>query len=268
VRVLVTGSSGKIGSVLCPALAAEHEVRGLDVREPAAPFPGRFVLGDCADPEVALDAVRDVDAVIQLAGPAGEADLPAIVKGHILATAALLEAMATHGARRMVFASSNHAVGRTPRTTLVTAETRPRPDTFYGVGKVAGEALLSLYADRRGLDCVALRIGSFRPRPRTRRELCTWLSHEDGVRLFQAALTADMRGFAVVYGISANRDAWWDLTPGRELGYVPVDDASAFEADIERRPDDDAEAAYVGGPFADPGIAVAPFPSDESEGAP
>jgi uronate dehydrogenase len=260
-RVLVTGSSGRIGSVLSPALAHEHEVRGLDVVEPGYDFPGEHLIGDCADPAVAMRAVEGVDAVVHLAGNPDESDLPDSLHGHVLATTALLEAMVAHGARRMVFASSNHAVGRTPRMPLLTTQVRPRPDTFYGVGKVAGEAVLSLYADRRGISAVAIRVGSFRERPSTRRELATWLSHGDGVRLFQAALSAPLDGFTIVYGVSANRDNWWDLGPARALGYDPQDDGSAFEADILHQPGDDAEAAFVGGPFVDPGFEVAPFPS-------
>ncbi|HSS68214.1 MAG TPA: NAD(P)-dependent oxidoreductase [Nocardioidaceae bacterium] len=260
-RVLVTGASGRIGSVLCPALSGDHEVRGLDIVAPHYDFPGELVVGDCSDPGVALDAVAGVDAVVHLAGYPSETDLPEILRGHVLATAALLEAMVTHGARRMVFASSNHAVGRTPRSPLLAVDTRPRPDTLYGVGKVAGEALLSLYADRGGIDAVAIRIGSFRPRPSTRRELSTWLSHDDGVRLFEAALSADVDGLAVIYGVSANRDGWWDLAPARALGYEPLDDAAAYETQIAAGPDDAAEAAYVGGPYANPDEAVPAFPA-------
>jgi uronate dehydrogenase len=260
-RVLVTGSSGRIGSVLSPALAQEHEVRGLDVVEPGYAFPGERLIGDCADPAVAMRAVEGVDAVVHLAGNPNETDLPQALHGHVLATTALLEAMVAHGARRMVFASSNHAVGRTPRMSMLTTDVRPRPDTFYGVGKVAGEAVLSLYADRHGISAVAIRIGSFRKRPGTRRELATWLSHDDGVRLFSAALSAPLDGFAVVYGVSANRDNWWDLAPARALGYDPQDDAAAYETDIPQRIGDDAESAFVGGPFVDPGFDVAPFAS-------
>jgi uronate dehydrogenase len=263
-RVLVTGSSGRIGSVLAPALAQEHDIRGLDVLAPTYDFPGEQLVGDCADPDVARRAVAGVDAVVHLAGVPGETVLPEILRGHLLATTALLEAMAEHGARRMVFASSNHAVGRTPRAPLLSADTRPRPDTFYGVGKVAGEAILSLYADRCGISSVAIRIGSFRERPKTRRELATWLSHDDCVRLFRAALTADLDGFAVVYGVSANRDNWWDLAPARALGYVPQDDAAVYDAELPRRPEDDAEAACVGGPFVDPGFDISPFPTSTS----
>ncbi len=86
---------------------------------------------------------------------------------------------------------------------------------------MAAEALLSLYADRYGLDAVCTRIGSFLPQPETRRGLSTWLSHDDAVRMFDACLTAPDPGFAVLYGVSANTRGWWDLEPGRALGYHP-----------------------------------------------
>jgi uronate dehydrogenase len=165
-------------------------------------------------------------------------------------TAALLDAMVEHDVRRLVYASSNHAVGRTPRTGLLTTAARPRPDTFYGVGKVAAEAVMSLYADRYGIDAVACRIGSFLPEPETVRHLSTWLSHDDCVRMVEASLTATAPGFAVLYGISANTRGWWDLTPGRGLGYEPQDDAEEFAERIAARDADATEAAHVGGPFA------------------
>ena len=68
--------------------------------------------------------------------------------------------------------------------------------------------------------------------------------------MVDAALTATAPGFAVLYGISANTRAWWDLEPGRRLGYEPQDDAEEFAAAIEPRAEDDAEAAYVGGAWA------------------
>ena len=107
------------------------------------------------------------DAVVHLAGIPTESSLPDALNSHVVSTGALLEAMVRHGVRRLVYASSNHAVGRTPRADLpggvLGADVRGRPDTFYGVAKVAAEALLQLYADRHGLDVVSTRIGSFLP---------------------------------------------------------------------------------------------------------
>jgi uronate dehydrogenase len=251
-RVLVTGAAGRIGQVVTVGLADRgHDVVGLDLAPPPMGLDGPWHVADCTDPD-AVHAVFDeerIDGVLHLAGHPDEADLPTSLSSHVVTTAALLDACVAHDVDRFVFASSNHAVGRTPRRELVSVETRPRPDTFYGVGKVAAEALLSLYADRYLIDAICCRIGSFRQEPTTLRELSTWLSHDDCVRMVEAALTAPAPGFAVLYGISANTRAWWDLEPGRALGYEPLDDAETFADRIAPRPEDDAEAAHVGGAF-------------------
>lgn len=252
-RVLVTGAAGSIGRVVTVGLADRgHDIVGLDLVPPPDGFDGPWHLIDCADPDAVASvfAESSLDAVVHLAGHPGEASLPDSLTSHVVTTAALLDAMVEHDVTRMVYAGSNHAVGRTPRRDLVTEHTRPRPDTFYGVGKVAAEAVMSLYADRYGIDAVSCRIGSFLPQPETLRNLSTWLSHDDCVRMVEAALTAPAPGFAVLYGISANTRAWWDLEPGRTLGYDPQDDAEEFAGQVAPRGEDDREAAYVGGPFA------------------
>jgi uronate dehydrogenase len=252
-RVLVTGAAGSIGRTVTLGLCdRDHEVVGLDLVPEPEGFTGTWHTVDCSDPDAveAVFAAERLDAVVHLAGHPDEASLPASLTSHVVTTAALLDAMVAHRVSRIVYASSNHAVGRTPRRDLVSDDALPRPDTFYGVSKVAAEALLALYADRYAVDAVACRIGSFLEEPATLRALSTWLSPDDCVRMVEAALTAPAPGFAVVYGISANTRAWWDLEPGRRLGYEPLDDAEAFAPRIPDRPEDEAEAAYVGGPFA------------------
>jgi uronate dehydrogenase len=256
-RVLVTGAAGTIGRVLCPGLVDRgHEVVGFDrVPEPEG-FDGTWHTGDCADPDAVFAAfdAQPLDAVVHLAGNPDESSLPEALTSHVVTTAALLDAMVAHKVDRLVYASSNHAVGRTPRRELasepISIDALPRPDTFYGVAKVAAEALMHLYADRYALDTVSCRIGSFLDEPTTARGLSTWLSPADGVRMVAAALTAPAPGFAVLYGISANTRAWWDLEPGRRLGYEPQDDAEAYADRIPHRDEDVDEAAHVGGPFA------------------
>jgi uronate dehydrogenase len=256
-RVLVTGAAGSIGSVVCHGLTDRgHAVAGLDrVPEPEG-FAGEWFTADCADPD-AVEAVftslagTGLDAVVHLAGFPSEASLPEELESHVVTTAALLDAMVRNGITRIVYAGSNHAVGRTPRSDRLGVDARPRPDTFYGVGKVAAEALLSLYADRHGIDAVSTRIGSFLAEPESRRGLATWLSHDDAVRMFDACLTAPDPGFAVLYGVSANTRGWWDLEPGRALGYHPQDDAEAYADRVPSDPERDAaEDAFVGGSFA------------------
>jgi uronate dehydrogenase len=250
-KVLLTGASGAIGSTLAHALSElGHVVIGLDL-----PGRGADLALDCTDPAAVDAAMAETrpSAVIHLAGIPTESSLPDALTSHVVSTGALLEAMLRYDVPRIVYASSNHAVGRAPRTDRLGTDVHARPDTFYGVGKVAAEALLHLYVDRHGIDAVSTRIGSFLPRPTSRRQLSTWLSPDDTVRMFQAALTAPSPGFAVVYGISANTRAWWDLEPGRVLGYEPRDDAEVYAAEIEAEPEtvqDGAAAAHVGGPFA------------------
>jgi uronate dehydrogenase len=256
-RVLVTGAAGSIGRVVTAGLERRgHQVVGADLRpDPEASERPWHVL-DAGDPAAAGAAVgaQPLDAVVHLAGIPDETDLPTALASHVHTTGVLLDAMVAHSVSRMVYASSNHAVGRTPheKARVLGIDARPRPDTFYGVGKVAAEALLSLYADRHGIDAVACRIGSFLPRPERRRHLATWLSHEDGVRMVHAALTAPAPGFAVLYGISANTRGWWDLGPGRELGYQPRDDAEQYADEVPPADGDEHDDRFVGGPFAGP----------------
>ena len=257
-RVLVTGAAGNIGSVVCSGLFDRgYDVVGLDRMVEPEGFTGSWFTADCADPDAVAAVFARVrgglDAVVHLAGMPTEASLPEEIGSHVLTTAALLDAMVEHGVNRMVYASSNHAVGGTERRALLDVGVRPRPDTFYGVAKVAAEALLSLYVDRYGIDAIATRIGSFLAQPETRRHLSTWLSHDDAVRMVDACLSAPDPGFAVIYGISANTRAWWDLTPGTALGYSPRDDAEQFLAVVEEggaSEADQVEARQVGGPFA------------------
>jgi len=128
----------------------------------------------------------------------------------------------------VVVASSCHAVGFYPADEVARTDGRTRPDTFYGVSKVADEALASLYADRHGMQTVCLRIGQCDDVPRTTFDLGIWLSPGDAVRLVDAALRGPVDGPTIAYGISANTRGWWDLTTARALGYEPQDDAERY----------------------------------------
>jgi uronate dehydrogenase len=261
-RVLLTGAAGNIGRVLSVGLAGRgHAVVGLDRLPPPDGFDGGWHTADCADPDAVADvfaaefAESSLDAVVHMAGHAGEASLPDSLTSHVVTTAALLDAMVEHGVSRFVYGGSNHAVGRTPRAGLpdglLPVETRLRPDTFYGVAKASAETLMSLYADRHGLDAISCRIGTFRPEPASTRHLATWLSPDDCVRMVEAALTSPAPGFAVLYGTSRNTRGWWDLAAGRALGYDPRDDAEDWADRVEAGPGDVADNAHVGGGFVE-----------------
>jgi uronate dehydrogenase len=165
---------------------------------------------------------------VHLAGVPREAEWAKILPNNIEGTYNLFEAARKAGVRRVIFASSNHVIGFYRADRDVDAIAPVRPDSRYGVSKVFGEALGRLYADKHGIDVACLRIGSFRKAPENARQLTTWMSHGDMVRLTKACLDAPKFHFAVLYGVSANsRRKWWDDAQ-RVLGYVPRDNAEAF----------------------------------------
>ncbi|KUH37535.1 MULTISPECIES: NAD-dependent epimerase/dehydratase family protein [Streptomyces] len=254
--VLLTGAAGGLGTLMRELLPAYgYALRLLDV----APVEGApdAITADLADTAALREAVRGVDAIIHLAGISLEAPFDRILRANVEGTYNLYEAAREEGVRRIVFASSNHAVGYTPRPRagdpLIPVDTPRRPDTFYGLSKCFGEDLAQLYWDRHGLETVSVRIGSCFPEPTSVRMLSVWLSPADAARLFHAALTAEGVGHTVVYGSSANTRLWWDLTSARALGYAPQDDSEPHAARLvaEQGELDDAnpDHAHLGGHF-------------------
>ncbi|MEV0188227.1 NAD(P)-dependent oxidoreductase [Kitasatospora purpeofusca] len=252
--VLLTGAAGGVGTFLRERLPAlGHRLVCADrLPVPGDPDALRF---DLADAEAVRAAVRGVDAVVHLGGISVEDGFEAILDANIRGTYHLYEAVRREGVRRVVLASSNHAVGFHPLTGAVPigSDVPPRPDTYYGLSKAFGENVAALYADKYGVRTVSLRIGSCFARPRSVRMLATWLSPDDCARLVHAALTAPGTGHTVVNGISANTRAWWDLSSARALGYRPRDDAERFaEAVLAEHGELDpghVDARLIGGHF-------------------
>lgn len=225
-KVLLTGAAGRVGSYLRAGLPPlGWSTHCLDLVGPDTPDGLPWTVGDITDPTALDRACRGVGAIVHLAGIPTESDFDSLRQANIDGAYQVFEAARKAGVRRVLYASSNHAVGCYRSGTLLAADAPPRPDSLYGVTKAFGEALGRYYADRHGIECASIRIGSCFDRPPTVRALATWLSPGDAVRLVDALLRAPAFGHAVVYGISANTRAWWDLGPARALGYHPQDDA-------------------------------------------
>jgi uronate dehydrogenase len=254
-RILLTGAAGTIGTMLRPRLARPgRTLRLLDVAPLTAGPAEEAVTASVSDLDAMVAACADVAAVVHLGGLSQEAPWADILEHNINGTYTALEAARRAGVPRVVFASSNHAVGFRPVDEDAGEYLYPRPDTYYGVSKAAGEALGSLYHDRYGLDVVCLRIGSCADRPVNARALATWLSPDDCGRLVAAALSAPSPGFRVVWGISANTRAGWSLAEARSLGYEPADDAEAYAGSVP--PAAGLEKVYLGGDFCSPELDV------------
>jgi uronate dehydrogenase len=249
--VLLTGAAGTIGQALAQRLPAYGwDLRPFDRDETAG-----GIVGDITRPADLDAAVAGVEAIVHLAGIPTEAPWPDIRDANIEGTFQVFEAARRAGVPRVVYASSNHAVGFTPLTDDQPADLAPRPDTLYGVSKVFGEALGRYYVDRYGMRVACLRIGTFEDRPSHPRSLGSWLSPDDGARLVDAALRSTSLEYAIVWGISANTRRTWSLDAGRALGYEPQDDAEDHLAEIPDAPPHPSDV-YIGGGYTSEGFGI------------
>ena len=236
-RLLLTGAAGKLGAVLRPALRSQVAfLRSSDIKplldDGAA--NEELIVADLADPSAGARLVENIDAVIHFGGISVESDYDSISKVNINGTYYLYEAARQAGVKRVVFASSNHAVGFYEQLEVIDASVPQRPDTLYGLSKAFGEDLARLYWDKYGLETVCIRIGSSFPEPIDRRMMLTWLSFRDLIQIVTRSLTASRVGHLTVYGISDNYGTFWDNRLAGILGYRPEDSSEVFREKIEK----------------------------------
>ena len=205
-RILITGAAGKIGDTLRHGLRNRYPVLRLSDVAPLGPAQAgeEIAQADLTDLASVEAAMKGVDCVVHLGAIPGEDTWDKILPNNIVGTWNVFEAARRQGVRRVVYASSHHAVGFYRRARVIDQNVVPRPDGIYGVSKVFGEAVGRLFADKHGLSVACLRIGAFRDKPTDRRLLYVWLSPRDTVHLVQCCIDAPDYHFITVYGVSDN----------------------------------------------------------------
>lgn len=252
-RIALSGADGQLGSLLRRALPAlGFQLRSAGFQPLPEPGPTEDVVaGNLADPYVVDQLLHGVDALVHLAGSSVERPLDEIMVNNLQALHQVYEGARRHGVRRVVFASSNHAVGMHAMEQALETDCDFRPDGLYGLSKMWGEGMGRLYWDKHGIETVCIRIGSCLPRPTELRHLSTWLGHEDFIHLVQQALTAPALGFLVAWGVSANSRSPWSNAKAARLGYQPRQNAEDFAAALAGVDPRDAIARqFQGGSFA------------------
>ena len=238
-RVLVTGAAGRVAQQLLPGLDA-YDLRLLDRQAPnTAPdtaYDAELLTGELTDRALLARAVAGVDTVVHLAGdPRPDADWKDLAGPNVDGFVALLGAALEHGVRRVVFASSVHAMGRYESDGRVPIDPTwaPAPCCAYGATKAFDEAIAGVYAGRSALSTVGLRLGATVLEPTEARELPGWLGPDDLRRLVRCAVGAGVRS-GVYAGVSANTRQRWDLGTARsELGYEPLLDSEEYAGRVD-----------------------------------
>ena len=251
--VLITGAAGDIGANLRRELAGKYTLRLSDIRPVKKPGPGETsVRGDIGRLTDMLRITKGVDAIVHLGGFAVEGPWDVILRANIIGLYNTFEAARRNGVKRILFATSNHAMGFYRRDQTIDHRSYPKPDSRYGVSKVFGEQLGSLYADKYGLEVFCIRIGNLNPAPADKRRLSLWLSPRDLAQLVQIGIDHPDIHFEIVYGISGNKRSWYDNSNAQRLGYKPQDDSEPYAAGVlakEKPGADPRSEMYQGGNF-------------------
>jgi uronate dehydrogenase len=253
--VLVTGAAGAIGSRLRKLLEGTYpRIRWSDLRRPAELTNDEtFMEADLADLSQVEKVVDGVDGIVHLGGVSTEQPWDAILHANIIGCYNLFEAARRQRVQRVVFASSNHAVGFYPRRRRIGVSAPVRPDSRYGVSKAFGEAIGSLYAYKHGLRVTCLRIGNVADMPADHRRLSIWLKPEDLVQLIRIGLEHPDIRYEIFFGASDNERRWWDNEAAFRYGYSPIgraeDHATTASAAQKALLPDPIGDWYQGGPF-------------------
>ena len=236
-RVLVTGAAGRIGSTFARACAERYRLRLMVQRAEDAVAGSLSELGEVVEADLAdlprlREICRGVDTVLHLAGNASaNATWESLLHTNIIGTYNICAAARAAGCRRLIFASSIHAVSGYPLGLQIRASDPVNPGDLYGVSKCFGEALGRYLAEQEDLSVIAIRIGGFQSVEHARRAdygwmVDCWASPRDLTQLFVRSIEVENVRFAILHGVSDNQFNRLDLTETKALvGYDPDDDS-------------------------------------------
>ena len=255
-KLVLTGAAGQLGSRLREPLSKMCDTLvSTDLADEVGTlYEGEtYVKADLSSLDAMVDLLKGADMVVHFGAIGDEAPWDDILQSNIIGAYNVWEAAYRNGVKRVVYASSVHAVGMHKKTDTIGLDAPHRPDTYYGLAKCFSEDLASLYWDKRGIESVCMRIFSCAPATNAR-SIGTWLSYDDLIHLVERSVDSPVVGFSIVYGISNNDRAVVDNTKAGHLGYRPKDNAEQFAKEIFAKtpPLDNTDLANlcIGGPFA------------------
>ena len=250
-NVLVTGASGLIGGILNEKLT-EHNLFGVDIKE--CDYKN-FEMSNILDSKKleTIMSKNKIDTVVHLAGNASvSANWESLSLNNFTGTENVFNACKETGVKKIIFASSNHAVGLFENDTpykeiisgkykdisknykLISPHCEVRPDSLYGVSKAFGENLGRFYYENYNIKVACLRIGSVLPdnNPKVKnsnRFFSTWCSHDDIAGLIDACIKSNKIRYDIFYGVSDNDWKIWDITNIEKiLSFKPTSNSETY----------------------------------------
>ena len=255
-KIVLTGAAGRLGSHLRDPLSklADELVSSDLVDDLGTLYDGEtYVKADLTSLDDMTALLEGADMVVHFGAYGDEAPFDTILGPNIIGAYNVWEAAYKNGVRRVVYASSIHAVGMHTKNDFIGTDAPHRPDTFYGLAKCFAEDLASMYWDKRGIEAVCMRILSA-ANVGNPRAVGSWLSYDDLIQLVTRAIDTTVTGFAVIYGVSNNDRAPVDNAKASFLGYRPKDNAEQFASEVFAEggvlDSQDVGNMCHGGPFA------------------
>ena len=233
-KILVTGASGHLGGMLFKSMAelGYRNLVGTDLKKKNIGKNKKFVTANLRNFKSILKITKGVYAIVHFGAIPVEDTQQNILQNNIIGTYNLFEAARINKVKRIIFASSNHAIGFHRRTTKLNEISTQRPDSHYGLSKAFGEDLSRLYADKFNIKSMCIRIGSCLETPKDRRHVSTWISYSDLTQLVDIGIKHKLIHHEIVYGASRNKKSWWNNFNAYKLGYKPKDSADRFNVNL------------------------------------
>ena len=230
-KVLVTGASGHLGGMLFNSLSnlGYKSLVGTDLRKKNIDKNQKFILANLKNFKTTIKMTKGIYAIVHFGAIPVEDTQSNILQNNIIGTYNLFEAARINKVKRIIFASSNHAIGFHRRTSKLNEFSNQRPDSHYGLSKAFGEELSRFYADKFNIKSMCIRIGSCLRVPEDRRHISTWISYNDLTQLVDIGIKHKAIHHEIVYGASKNKKSWWNNSQAYRLGYKPKDSADQFD---------------------------------------
>lgn len=255
-NIVLTGAAGRLGSYLREPLARiADSLVSTDIADDIGKlYPNeRYMQADLGSLDAMMKVIEGADIVVHFGAIGDEAPFDDILHSNIIGAYNVWEAAKRQSVKRIVYASSIHAVGMYPKNENIGIDVPHRPDSYYGLAKCFAEDLGRLYFEKCGIESVHLRIYSCAS-VNSSRGLGAWLSYDDLIQLVTKSIDSPVTGFTICYGISNNDRLPVDNSSARFLGYRPKDNAERYAKEIlaNEEPIDplDPRHNHLGGPFA------------------